>query len=202
MFVQVIKGRTSDADGINRQLDRWSQELAPGAEGWLGATWGVTDDGTFLSVVRFSSEEAARRNSDRPEQGAWWSETEKYFDGDVTFHDCRDVELVMDGGSNDAGFVQIIEGTIDDSAAAKAAQARVQEILPRVRSDVIGGVMAHHGDGGFTQAMYFTSEEEARKGEAAMAENEESAAAIAELRSHGMGEPQFYDLRTPRFMGD
>ena len=41
-----------------------------------------------------------------------------------------------------------------------------------------------------------------RKGEAAMAENEESAAAIAELRSHGVGEPKFYDLRKPRFMGD
>ena len=35
--------------------------------------------------ARFESEEAAQANSDRPEQGAWWAETAKVFDGEATF---------------------------------------------------------------------------------------------------------------------
>ncbi|MGE5763508.1 MAG: hypothetical protein ACM3ZF_06425, partial [Mycobacterium leprae] len=60
-------------------FERWVEELAPGAAGWLGSTAGVTDDGRFIGLARFESEQAARRNSDRPEQGRWWAETSKLF---------------------------------------------------------------------------------------------------------------------------
>ena len=57
--------------------------------GWLdrllGGTAGVTEDGRFIAVVRFESEEDARRNRDRPEQDRWWSETAKLFDGSPHF---------------------------------------------------------------------------------------------------------------------
>ncbi len=69
MFVQVITARTSDAAQVRAALDRWNEELAPGAEGWLGSTSGVTEDGRLVALARFESEEAAQRNSDRPEQG-------------------------------------------------------------------------------------------------------------------------------------
>ena len=68
MFAQVIQGRTSDAKAFASALDRWMQDLAPGAVGWLGSTGGVTDDGRVIAVVRFESADAAARNSDRPEQ--------------------------------------------------------------------------------------------------------------------------------------
>ncbi|MFW5899005.1 MAG: hypothetical protein ACOCUN_00905, partial [Jiangellaceae bacterium] len=71
MFVQVIEGRTENADGLHAAMDKWAEDLAPGASGWLGSTAGVTSDGRFVALVRFESEEAARRNSDRPEQGRW-----------------------------------------------------------------------------------------------------------------------------------
>ena len=41
MFVQVIKGRTSDADGLRRQDERWRAELRSGAKGFLGSTFGA-----------------------------------------------------------------------------------------------------------------------------------------------------------------
>jgi hypothetical protein len=75
MFVQVIQGQVSDTAKMRAQLDKWVAEFAPGAEGWLGSTSGVTDDGTFVSLARFESPEAARQNSERPEQGEWWDET-------------------------------------------------------------------------------------------------------------------------------
>ena len=70
MFIQVIQGKVADAEGLQAAMDRWVAELQPGAQGWLGSTGGFTDDGMFVSTVRFESQEAARRNSDRPEQGA------------------------------------------------------------------------------------------------------------------------------------
>ena len=81
MFVQVIQGPVSDAGQMRSRLERWADELAPGSIGWLGTTAGVTDDGTFVALARFESEEAARQNSDRPEQSAWWEETVSLFSG-------------------------------------------------------------------------------------------------------------------------
>jgi hypothetical protein len=52
MFVQVIQGHVSDAALVRAQLDRWAQEVAPGAVGWLGSTSGVTDDGTLIGRGR------------------------------------------------------------------------------------------------------------------------------------------------------
>src|SRR4051794_17030545 len=97
MFAQVIQGRTSDPEIIRTATDRWVQELSPGADGWLGSTAGGTDDGRFVVVVRFESAEAARRNSDRPEQGRWWAETSRSFDGEVSFLDSDDVLVELTG---------------------------------------------------------------------------------------------------------
>lgn len=77
MFVQVIQGRTSDAEGTRSAMDRWMQDLRPGSIGWLGSTVGVADDGRFVAVARFESAEAADRNSERPEQSRWWEETQE-----------------------------------------------------------------------------------------------------------------------------
>ena len=46
MYIQVIQGRCNDADRLKKQLDLWEQTIADGADGWLGSTSGVTDDGT------------------------------------------------------------------------------------------------------------------------------------------------------------
>ena len=66
MFIQIIQGRCHDTDRMHQLSDEWRDELGPGAEGWLGGTYGVTDDGEFVAVVRFESREAATRNSTRP----------------------------------------------------------------------------------------------------------------------------------------
>src|SRR4051812_27276127 len=102
MFAQIIQGRTSDPDALRAATDRWMEELAPGADGWLGSTAGVTDDGRVVVVVRFESADAARRNSDRPEQGRWWEGTGQLFDGEVTFLDSEDVTVDLAGDPGQA----------------------------------------------------------------------------------------------------
>src|SRR5437762_7337373 len=114
MFIQVIQGKIGDVDGLRAAVERWGEEIGPTATGWLGTTGGATADGTAIAVVRFESAEAARENSERPEQQQWWEEASRYFAGEVTFHDCTDVHTFLDGGSDDAGFVQIIQGRTSD----------------------------------------------------------------------------------------
>jgi len=72
MFTQIIRGTVSDPKAVDDNFNRWSKELAPGAKGWLGTTGGVTEDGQLFIMVRFESEEAARANSERPEQDHFW----------------------------------------------------------------------------------------------------------------------------------
>jgi hypothetical protein len=197
MFVQVIQGRAKDPAGLRKQFDKWNSELKPGAEGFLGSTGGVTDDGEFIMCARFESEEGARRNSDRAEQGEWWAETEKYFDGDVMFHDCSRVETFLKGGSDDAGFVQIIQGHVSDVDKAVRLSKQLDEALPKLRSDVIGGMAAYHPNGRYTEAVYFTSEAEAREGERKMGESEEFQRRRQEMEAVSVEEPKFLDLRDP-----
>lgn len=164
MFIQVIQGQCRDADRLHELSDEWRDTLGTSAEGWLGGTYGVTDDGQFVAVVRFDSREAAMRNSSRPEQGEWWEKMQACFEGEVTFHDCDDVTMFLGGGSDDAGFVQVMKGRGDRAALREVAQ-QADEILSRARPDVIGGTVAWPGDGTFIQTVYFTSEEEARANE-------------------------------------
>jgi hypothetical protein len=142
------------------------RDLSTGAIGWLGSTAGVTADGTGIALVRFEAADAARRTSERPEQDQWWAETTKLFDGDVSFHDCSQVRLFgRAGGSDDAGFGQIMRGRYTDPVKAVELLQRSEQPLRELRPAVIGGELCPYGDGGFTQAAYFTSESEARAGE-------------------------------------
>ncbi|HEY5855820.1 MAG TPA: hypothetical protein VIW24_17695 [Aldersonia sp.] len=121
MFAQIIRGKVSDPDAVRPVVDRWMNELGPTATGWLGSTGGVTDDGQLFVLVRFESAEAARANSDNPEQGAWWAEMEKLFDGEATFQDSNDVQVDTSGDPDAAGFVQVMSGQVSDPERAKAA---------------------------------------------------------------------------------
>ena len=167
MFIQVIQGRTSSGDDLRHRVDRWEQEVRPGADGYLGLTGGVADDGTAIFHVRFESEEAARANSDRPEQGEWWNDTANVFDGDVAFRDCREVDTMLDGGSDDAGFVQVMQGRVRDRERLRQLEEDFMPRLSELRPEVIGSVRAWDGDF-FSEAIYFTSEAEARQGESGM----------------------------------
>jgi hypothetical protein len=195
MFVQVFQGRTSDGQALMAAVDRWTRELGPTAVGWLGSTSGVTDDGTFIGVARFESADAARRNSDRPEQGAWWAETEKLFEGEVTFHDTEDVDVDLQGDPDRAGFVQVMQGRVSDPVRAKELTAQMStEEAAGFRPDVLGSVYALHPGGEWTMVIYFTSEAEARENERKEMPAEMQAA-MEEMDRLNDGPPAFYDLR-------
>ncbi len=196
MFAQIIQGKTSNPEALRAAVDRWMQDLAPGATGWLGSTGGVTEDGRFIAAVRFESEEAARRNSERPEQDQWWAETEKLFDGGATFRDSSDVTVDLHGDPDQAGFVQIMQGRSTDPARAKQLMDQDGDKWAALRPDMIGSVGVGHDGGAYTMIMYFTSEAEAREGERKEVPLE-LRANMEEMDKLSVGETEFFDLKQP-----
>ncbi|HEY2333000.1 MAG TPA: hypothetical protein VGH94_13865 [Acidimicrobiales bacterium] len=197
MFVQVIEGKVADRDGLQRQLDRWLTDLRPTAKGFLGSTGGVAADGRGVLIARFESAEDAQANSGRPEQGAWWSETEKCFDGAVQFSDSTEVDSWMAGGSDEAGFVQIMKGR-GKRAELLAMDKLFEQHAAAWRPEIIGGLRVWTGPDSYVEAAYFTSEAAAREGEkkpppAALAENMGDYEKLME----GV---EFIDLPEPRML--
>lgn len=199
MFAQVIQGKTSNPEGLDAALNQWQQDLAPGANGWLGSTSGVTEDGRAIAVVRFESEEAARHNSNRPEQDRWWSETSNLFDGQPTFRDSTDVTVDVQGDPDQAGFVQVMQGRSTDPERARQLMDQDADKWAEFRPDVIGSVTIGHEDGGYTMVLYFTSEAEAREGER-KEPPPELQAQMEEMNKLSVGETEFYDLKQPKII--
>lgn len=198
MFVQFIHGKVKDAEGIRKQMDKWEQNVKPGAIGFLGSTAGVTEDGQMVMAARFESEEAAQKNSSRPEQDEWWSETAPLFDGDPAFHDYTETRLSRGGGSDDAGFVQVMHGKVNNPQKAKEMAEDMEDQVANTRPDVIGSVDCWKDNGGFTTLIYFTSEAEARENESKEmpAEAQEQMAEWQAITE----KIEYYDLKEPRFI--
>jgi hypothetical protein len=199
MFIQVIQGQVADPERVKGALDLWQRYTAPGAIGWLGSTVGVTDDGRLIAVIRFSSPDAARRNSDRPEQIGWWTHTSTLFTTEPTLSESDNVALDLVGDPDRAGFVQIMRGRGTNPERVRELMTQGSTDWASFRPDILGSVGALHPDGGYTMCMYFTSEAEARAGErkepppALKAQMEQMSALQA-------GPPEFFDLKRPWLM--
>ncbi len=196
MFVQVFQGQVADPDQARTALDRWVQDLAPGASGWLGSTAGVTEDGRFIALARFESEEAARANNDRPEQGEWWAEMAKAFTGEATFHDSSNVIVDLVGDPDGAGFVQVMQGRGSDPERARELMSDDSPEWAQWRPDILGSLAVDYDGGAYTMALYFTSEEDARDGERKEPPPKVKAQ-IEEMDKLSVGETEFFDLRQP-----
>jgi hypothetical protein len=191
MFIRVIQGRATNPPGIRRDLGRWQRLLATDADGWLGTTAGITEDGWSITVVRFASEAQARRNSDRPEQREWWRDASQHL-ARVVVHDASEVHSYRQGDANEAGFVQVIQGHSGDRER--------MAILGRDQEGILAVTVAEHADrpGDFTQILYFTSEQAARQFEPEPpAETDEPA---QEERRRLMTDLRCFDLRDPQML--
>ncbi len=167
-------------------------------EGLAGLHGGVTDDGRLIALVRFESAEAARANSERPEQGAWWNDMAELFTDAPQFHDSENVEVDTPGDPATAGFVQVMQGRTKDPARTKELMDADDTDWASYRPDILGTVSVAHDDDAWTMAMYFTSEEAAREGEA-KEPPPELQAMMEEMNALAIGEPDFFDLRDPWF---
>jgi hypothetical protein len=199
MFIQIIQGRATNPPGIRRDLGRWQRQLAADADGWLGSTTGITEDGWSITVVHFASEAHARRNRDRPEQREWWRDASQHL-ARVVSHDAPKVHHYRDGGSDQAGFVQVIQGHTDDMERMISLGRDQDEVLAREAPHILGVTVAEHADrpGDFTQILYFTSEQDARSYDKDSPIKDDEPA--QEERRSLMTNLRSFDLRDPQLL--
>jgi hypothetical protein len=196
MFIQIIQGTCTRQTEVRALAERWRDELSSGGHGWLGGTYGFTNDDMFIGVVRFTSRAEAMANSERPEVGEFARQMMALMDGPVQFHDCDDVTLMMDGGSDSAGFVQVIRGRVEDPLGFKALMADT-EVLHELRPEIIGATLALEEDGTFTETVAFTDEASAREGEGRMyPDMPDEQRKVLESALSGA---TFWDIREPWF---
>lgn len=104
------------------------------------------------------------------------------------------MSLLLDGGSDEDGFVQVIRGKVDDPERLKSMLADA-DAIHSARPDILGASLAIEPDGTFTETVAFTTEEDARSGEQAEAPEE-----MQQDMEYVMQDATFYDLRQPWFM--
>jgi hypothetical protein len=161
-------------------VDDWSATMAD-RPGWLGGTYGFTDDGRFLGVVRFDSADACRESSSHSDAGLWWASAESLCDGACEIHESGDVSL-MKGRVGDAERMRHL---VSDEMSSMLHQAR---------PEILGATMAIEDDGHFVETIAFTDEASARRGE-----QMDMPADVREELASAMADVEYLDLHRPWF---
>jgi hypothetical protein len=104
--------------------------------------------------------------------------------------------MMMGGGSDDAGFVQVIRGKVDDPAKLKSLMGDT-DMLHELRPEILGATLAIEAAGTFTETVAFTDEESARTGESK--EMPEMPADVRDTLDTAMQGATYYDLHHPWF---
>jgi hypothetical protein len=195
VFIQMVQGRCSRQDEMRGLVDDWCAMMAD-RPGWLGGTYGFTDDDRFIGVVRFDSSTACEECASSPEAAMYWAGAEAIFDRGCEIHESEDVSMMLDGGSDSAGFVQVMKGRVADADRFRhgMTDTEMTNMLHEARPEIIGATLAMEPDGTFVETVSFTDEDAARKGE--------RSEMPAEMRSDfesAMAEVEYLDLHRPWF---
>ncbi|WP_109507664.1 hypothetical protein [Nocardioides speluncae] len=195
MFIQMVQGTCTREDEMHSLVDSWCATMSE-RPGWLGGTYGFTDDSRFVGVVRYDSETSCRENCSREDAGAWWAQAEMLFDGAPEIHQSEDVSMMLDGGSDDAGFVQVMRGRVLDADRFRHfnTDTEMTNMLHQARPEIIGSTLLFEPDGTFTETISFTDEATARVGE----KQEMPAEMMTDWQS-SIADVEYIDLHRPWF---
>jgi hypothetical protein len=159
MFVQVVEAGGGDRDRLRSHWERGAAQL-DGADGWMSATAGITDEGRLVGVLHFASAEAAERAGRRPDRQAWWRELEGLARDGVAVDTCAATGRIAGGPPSEAGVVVVLRGRATDLTDVLHRLAETEESIIAGRPALLGGFVAAHADGeGFTEALYFRDEQ-------------------------------------------
>jgi hypothetical protein len=118
----------------------------------------------------------------------------------VIVHDAAKVHTYGEGGADEAGFVQVIQGHSDDLERMASLARDQDEVLAREAPHLLGVTVAEHADrpGDFTQILYYTSEQDARRYDQDPPIEEAEAAQVARRRL--LTDLRSFDLRDPQLL--
>jgi hypothetical protein len=195
VFIQMVQGRCSRQDEMRGLVDDWCATMAD-RPGWLGGTYGFTDDDRFVGIVRFESSKASKDFAKTSEAAMLWAAAQDLFEGGSEVHESEDVSMMLDGGSDDAGFVQVMRGRVADADRLRhfMTDTTMTSMLHEARPEIIGATLAMESDGTFIETIAFTDEQSAREGE----KKDMPADMQADFES-SMSDVEYVDLHRPWF---
>lgn len=194
MFIQMVSAPCTKQDDMRALVDNWCAEMSDRA-GWLGGTYGFTDDDRFVGVVRFEDSRDCELWCQEPEAGAWWAAAEELCSGAPEIHQSGDVSIMLGGGSDTAGFVQVMHGKVGNADVLRhMTDTEMTSMLEQARPEIIGATLIFEDDGTFTETVAFTDEESARRGEATAMPDE-----MAAEWSSAATDVEYLDLHHPWF---
>jgi hypothetical protein len=195
VYIQMVHCACTQQDDMRMLVDDWCGRMAD-RPGWLGGTYGFTDDDHFVGVVRFETATDAREWSRESDAGLWWACAESLMAGAPEIHQSEDVMTMLEGGSDDAGFVQVMRGRVGNADALRriVSDHDVTSMLHEARPEIIGATLLIEDDGTFTETVSFTDEEAARAGE-----RKEMPAEMASQMQEAMADVEYLDLHKPWF---
>ncbi len=156
----LASGPVADAEALRRGWAEWHDRVAPADGAWLGSTGGIARDGQWVAAVRYSSLEAAREAGEGPSGPS-------FLTGATTVELADGVHLVEGNGPPAAaGFVQLMRARVPDRRRFEAVEAAVGVRFAALRRDFLTGLRAWAGPDGLRVVDWFTSEADARAGEA------------------------------------
>ena len=196
MLAETIRGWVSDPKAMGAAFDAWMRDIAPGAKGLLGSTGGVTDDNELFILTLFESEEVARANEARPEQGQFWAEVFDIFRSEPAIQTSTKVYSDTNGDLNSTGFVQIRTGQVSDGDRMLNL-IEGNSSFRTANQDILGIVGVVFDGGGFTNAVYFTSYEASRRLDEDNEMPSDVQARGEEMLTLVVGELEYLDLKDP-----
>lgn len=156
MFAQVIEFPVSDAAAFAEAMRRWTTDIGPTAEGYLGGFSGVDEDGNGMVVVEYDTAEHAYQQAARPEQQRWLTENAALNTGTMTIKDSVDILDQAPGDVQATTFIQIFQGQSRDVDKGKAALSRHDDQWAQHRPDMVRSLLIMHADAEFTLIGYST----------------------------------------------
>ena len=160
VFVLLARGPADDPDILRRRWEEWHERVGPGNAGWLRSTGGIASGGEWLAAVLYSSEESARAVAQAPAGP-------DFLTSATTVEVTGDVQLVEGNGSPaGGGFVQFMRARVPDRQRLEAVEAAMGDRFAALRRDFLAGLRAWTGPNRLTVVDWFTSEADARAGEA------------------------------------
>ena len=195
MFIQMVQGPCSRRTEMRALVESWCAGIAE-HYGWLGGTYGFTEDGRFVGIARFTDSRSCIDAAQRPEAPAFWADALGLLDGTCEIHQSDDVTLMFDGGSAEAGFVQVLRGKLRDPAQMRylLADQDMTAMLHETRPEILGATLAISQDGTFTETVAFTDEALARAGESIRMPEQ-----VRRTLDDAVADVEYLDLRQPWF---
>jgi hypothetical protein len=167
MFIEVVHGKARDVPRLQKAWTATHKALGKVGDRWLGATAGTSDDGEFVAMLVFESEEGARVTIDRVADLPVWRDLSDALDL-PGFDECPNVRAFASGNLEQAESVEISQGKAKEIRRLIASFETTNTAAKRGHS-VLGGLWCWDAEGSASIAVYRASRGDERLAAAAAA---------------------------------